>query len=139
MMNRDDNDTGKKWKCVDCPVFSTDSEAEFLYHKIVIHKEGVDKNPEQPSTSQGRLKYRCSQCNKYFSKLSLRSHLRKHTGERPYTCNVCSRTFTRKSSLKPHIKTCMKPKPQRGKVEKKKPIRERKFICDECNGAFHSK
>lgn len=46
----------------------------------------------------------CSVCGKAFAKTSdLLRHYRVHTGERPYTCARCNRTFPYKTSLKIHM------------------------------------
>ncbi|XP_039262395.2 uncharacterized protein LOC120338446 [Styela clava] len=47
-------------------------------------------------------------CNKEFGKTShLRSHMRTHTGERPYACEIpfCNRKFTRSDELLRHHRT----------------------------------
>ena len=45
-------------------------------------------------------------CGKFFSELSnLRKHEKIHTGERPFTCKYCAKSFGVKRVLQRHIRT----------------------------------
>ncbi|KPJ04908.1 Zinc finger protein 845 [Papilio xuthus] len=47
----------------------------------------------------------CTMCDKIFDRKSiLKSHIRTHTGERPFQCTICPATFTQSSSLLTHTK-----------------------------------
>lgn len=47
----------------------------------------------------------CMFCmRKFWSAEDLRRHVRTHTGERPYSCDICQRTFTLKHSMLRHRK-----------------------------------
>uniref|UniRef100_UPI00358E79C4 oocyte zinc finger protein XlCOF6.1-like n=2 Tax=Myxine glutinosa TaxID=7769 RepID=UPI00358E79C4 len=69
--------------------------------------------------------FKCEVCDKTFlQEYSLKSHFRGHTGERPFQCDVCVKAFVHKSSLVTHIR-CH--------------TGERPHTCAECGKAFHQK
>ena len=70
----------------------------------------------------GEKPYECDVCKKRFTDAStLVRHKRRHTGEKPYECDVCDKRFTDASTLVRH---------------KRRHTGEKPYECDVCNKRF---
>lgn len=58
----------------------------------------------------GERPFACTDCpNRFRSRLHLMSHRVVHTKERPYVCKICSKSYTQRWPLKRHIKKTHHP------------------------------
>jgi len=102
---KDTFDCGKQrdFKCPLCQE-KMSSNKEFTSH-LRSHNE-VKPTPD-PSDPTGQAKvYNCCLCGKMLSSFSsLDRHMLVHSGERPFSCEVCGQTFTTNGNMHRHRRT----------------------------------
>lgn len=103
-----------------CPTatFGCVSKQELAKHMLQYHGNQQDfpvipdpnSNPAREETRTSREKrFQCDRCSKMFTAgHNLRSHIRTHTGERPFACEYCGKTFVRDNDNLRHQGTCKK-------------------------------
>ena len=73
-------------------------------------------------TQAGLKNFKCDLCGKFLSEsAALKNHVKWHLGIRPHQCNVCQKSFVKKSHLNTHLNSHVK-----------------NLICNECNRSFPS-
>lgn len=77
----------------------------FYFYSHFFDPQILKKWLYQVELSLNKHKFKCAICCKLFErKQTLKIHMRVHTREKPFACNICNRQFSVCSNLKRHVK-----------------------------------
>ncbi|XP_042209540.1 zinc finger protein 2-like [Homarus americanus] len=95
----------------DCGICQKQFKVKKNYEAHLLNHETADDTDLEKARVQ---RARCMVCGKWFvSQSSLETHVRTHTGERPFKCQHCDNAFIRKADMLRHTKSHTGEKPHR--------------------------
>lgn len=112
------------------------------------------KITDNEEVKSDKARFKCRHCDKTFTALSsVRQHASIHTGEKPYACKVCGKTFRKRNYLRVHFEHLhLNKRPHRcrfcGKAFRDKSIMighesmhtgEKEHVCHVCERRFCTK
>ncbi|MEQ2314001.1 hypothetical protein AMECASPLE_007606 [Ameca splendens] len=113
-------DPGSSWNNQGLP-----SMVPVSHRSVLLALSGSRLDPLELGRFCRDQRFACSYCGKCFtSSRSLETHVRVHTGERPYSCAQCGKRFTQSGHLKTHQSVH---------------TGERPFSCEHCGKKFAAK
>lgn len=98
---RFDEDAARQFLSFDQEYSSSKKKAWEKYMEVVDTPKATELQQDEAYRVDPN---KCPICNRLLScRSALRQHYRTHTGERPFRCRLCARSFTTKGNLKTHI------------------------------------
>ncbi|VDH96523.1 Hypothetical predicted protein [Mytilus galloprovincialis] len=92
-----------RFRCEQCPA-SFINKQFLIFHQASAHTEQDISSSEQIRSSQEEKAYKCDQCDKSFIRVgNFRTHMKWHeNGEDHFKCNLCNRKFLNQENLLIH-------------------------------------
>ena len=95
-----------------------------------------ESDPIELVIEQGIKWYQCPYCPlKKKNKGELKIHVRIHTGEHPYACSICGKTFNRRYHHRDHMLNKHDIVMEKGKPGR--PAGEHPYVCSICGKSFY--
>ena len=107
-------DSSEMYRCGNCHKsfrdLKTKSHHELLCSSLNSYQSGIcnkmlinNKDVASSMSVRSEVKKHCKICNKVLRKSNLSRHYLTHSGVKNYQCEICSKIFSRKSSLSTHM------------------------------------
>ncbi|XP_063437541.1 uncharacterized protein LOC134718768 [Mytilus trossulus] len=143
-----------RFRCEQCPAAFINKQYLILHQASAHTEQDTSSHGEQIKSSQEEKAYKCDQCDKSFIRVgNFRTHMKWHeNGEDHFKCNLCNRKFLNQESLLIHERVHSGNTPyQCGFCSKSystiKNLRihqnrmhknSKNHVCDHCTAAFTS-
>jgi KRAB domain-containing zinc finger protein len=108
-----------------------------LAGNLTLHHSRIHQGKVGTAASAVKKSFKCSFCSKTFrNSFAFTRHVRVHTGERPYSCSLCGKSFSRPGGLKTHCCTVASSMQVATIENASDPVEELPYSCLVCGKSF---